>query len=307
MQINSNSQYTYYQSGTSTKQLSEKKIDTFVKYIDESKTIKNEESYYSEKSTIKWEDQPFFPGMQVNYISIYDEWEKENSPNSYEWKLHIISATNGNKYDDAPEFEAFVKKWMDKGESEKDAIERASVYSHAGLLEYGKQKAIFMCPLSIEDTKQHGLWLIDNPPFKQAIIQTFNSANLNELADLSNALFTDNNRNNKETNFKDLLKQYGIKLEDLKKKDLELQDSKYTFTGDINLKNDNSSESIEYNNFIFDTLINYFKDSIEKVKTFQEREDYKEDDLELNKVVDSLNSIIDNFKITIDEYNEKKN
>jgi hypothetical protein len=37
---------------------------------------------------------------------------KKNDPISYEWRMQLKIATNGNKYDDAPEFEAFMQKTL---------------------------------------------------------------------------------------------------------------------------------------------------------------------------------------------------
>ena len=60
------------------------------------------------------------------------------------------------------------------------------------------------------------------------------------------------------TSFQELLNNFGVKLEDLRKKNPETaKDEKFTFTGDINLKD--GKEFQEYNNFIFDTLINSLK------------------------------------------------
>ncbi|MCK5294280.1 MAG: hypothetical protein KAJ49_06475 [Arcobacteraceae bacterium] len=312
MEINSNSQYTYNKATTTTKQTTEKKLENFADYIDKSTMSKNTQSQnkvsaYYEEPTVKWEDQFVYSKGGEHEKTLYQKnlaWAKENDSHQYEWMSHMRGATNGNKYDDAPEFEAFVKKWMDKGESEEEAITRAQKYAQAGLLDYGKQKAVIIYDgLPTEDTKQHGMWLIDNPPLRQAILDTFDSLEQRDVNSLYYAIFHGGiEHQDDDSNFEDLLKQYGIKLEDLRNKNPEAQDEKYTFTGDINLKNDNSSESIEYNNFIFDTLLDYFKDSIESISQAE-----KENNEDLSDRKNSMNNFIDNFKITIDEYNENNN
>jgi hypothetical protein len=303
MEINSNSQYTYTKT-TTIKQSTEKKLEGFADYIDKPIMSQNKGSAYYEEPTAKSEDQfVYFKGSASQEL-LYKKnlaWAKDNNPNQYEWMTHMRSATNGNKYDDAPEFEAFVQKWMDKGETEQEAIDRASGYALAGLLDYGKQKAqSFVEMLPVEDTKQHGMWLIDNPPLKEAILNTLDNLDTRDINSFIGNIFL-GWEDDSNSSFEDLLKQYGVKLEDLRNKNPESKDDKYTFTGDINLKNDNSQESIEYNNFIFDTLLDYFKDSIEKVNQYEKKHN---EDFSTQK--NSLNTFIDNFKITIDEYNKEK-
>ena len=306
MEINSNSKYTYTEAITSTKQSTGKKLENFADYIDKSTMKQNKVSAYHEEPTVKNEDQfVYSQGGEYEKI-LYQKnlaWAKENDSLQYEWMTHMRNATNGNKYDDAPEFEAFVKKWMDKGESEEIAEFRAQMYAQAGLLDYGKQKARSIeHGLPTEDIKQHGMWLIDNPPLKQAMIDTFDNLKYRDAITLMENIFYGGAEHQYDNlNFEDLLKQYGVKLEDLRNKNPESQDDKYTFTGDINLKNDNSQESIEYNNFIFDTLLDYFKDSIEKVNQYEKK--HNED---FSNQKNSLNTFIDNFKTTIDEYNKEK-
>jgi hypothetical protein len=193
MEINSNSQYTYTKATTTTKQITEKKLENFADYIDKSTMSQNKVSAYYEEPTIKGEDQfVYSQGGEYEKI-LYQKnlaWAKENDSLQYEWMTHMRNATNGNKYDDAPEFEAFVKKWMDKGESEEIAEFRAQMYAQAGLLDYGKQKArAIEHGLPTEDIKQHGMWLIDNPPLKQAMIDTFDNLEYRDAITLMENIF----------------------------------------------------------------------------------------------------------------------
>ena len=81
-------------------------------------------------------------------------------------------------YDVAKDFEDFVAKWVEKGESEHDAIFRARAYAAAGLLDYGKQKIVDIPNLDYDDKKQHGFHQIDNPPLKKAFLETLDSLDL---------------------------------------------------------------------------------------------------------------------------------
>ena len=213
-----------------------------------------------------------------------------------------MKATNGNKYDDAPEFEAFVKKWMDKGETEEEALSRAQSYAQAGLLDYGKEKAISMCNLPYGDTKQHGFHLINNEPLKNAVIKTLDSLNGGDASNLIASIFQNYPENSTPVSFQELLKNFGVKLEDLKKLNPEEhKDDKFTFTGDINLKD--GADSKEYNNFILDTLVKFFKDRIEKLNYFVENKP-PEESQDFHELKDSLNSLIDNLKKEVDVYNK---
>ncbi len=167
MEINNSYSQNSYQSKTS----STKKVDevnsggisnTFERLVDKANTnntdnVKTSAAYYEssnipstssvtyEKPTpVKWEDQLLYPTMnKYDYDpGAYEGYKNSQSydPIGYEWQTQMMKATNGNKYEDAPEFEAFIKKWMDKGESEEHALVRATTYARAGLLDYGKQK-----------------------------------------------------------------------------------------------------------------------------------------------------------------------
>jgi len=342
MEINSYSQNTYYQTQTTSKATNTTNngdSSSFANVLLDSSSAKpNPQAVaYSEKTEFEkypyypnnaeaklrdfnrykfeeaqaklpWEEQLVYHGLQLGFDKDADEnWEswKDVDPMEYKWIVALRSATNGNKYDGAPEFKAFVDKWMATGLSEDEALLRAGIYASAGLLDYGSQKAtqVYLCGLSYPDTKQHGLWLIDNPPLKKAILDTFDSLNTSNLIDLKFAIFNGGPeyQDEKGINFEELLKKYGVKLEDLKQKDPQFaKENPEVFSGDINLKNDNSPESQAYNNFIFKTIVGFFKDRIESL----ERWEYNHNEDDFSSTKNSINLLIDNFQGKVDEYNE---
>ena len=333
MEINNSYSQNSYQSKTSsTKKVDEVNsggiLNTFERLIDKANTnntdnVKTSAAYYEssnipstssvtyEKPTpVKWEDQLLYPNMKYEFDpEAYEAYENSQSydPIGYEWITQLRTATNGNKYEDAPEFEAFVKKWMAKGESEDQALGRATLYARAGLLDYGKQRAISIGnDLPYGDIKQHGFHLINNEPLKNAVMKTLDSLNGGDAAELVSSIFDGYPENNGvPSSFQELLDNFGIKLEELKKLNPETaKNDKFTFTGDVNLKD--GTDSKEYNNFIFDTLIKFFKDRIEKLDYVIENKP-PEESRDFNELRDGLNSLIDNFKKEVAGYNGENN
>ncbi len=331
MEINNSYSQNSYQSKTSsTKKVDEVNsggiLNTFERLIEkvntnntdnvktlaayyESSNIQSTSSVTYEKPTpVKWEEQLLYPHMKYEFDpGAYEAYEnaKEYDPIGYEWTIQLRTATNGNKYEDAPEFEALVKKWMDKGESEDVALGRATLYARAGLLDYGKQRVRQVDEhLPYGDIKQHGFHLINNEPLKNAIMKTLDSLDYEDAYDLVRSIFDAFPENKTvSTSFQELLDDFGVKLEDLKKLNPEEhKNDKFTFTGDINLKD--GADSKEYNNFIFDTLIKFFKDRIEKSDYYVENKP-PEDSPDYHEVRDGLNSLIDNLKNEVDIYNGK--
>ncbi|QKF88803.1 hypothetical protein [Arcobacter cloacae] len=333
MEINNSYSQNSYQSQTSsTKKVDEVNsggiLNTFERLIDKANTnntdnVKTSAAYYEssnipstssvtyEKPTsVKWEEQLLYPNMKYEFDpGAYEAYENSQSydPIGYEWITQLRTATNGNKYEDAPEFEAFIKKWMAKGESEDRALGRATLYARAGLLDYGKQRAHQIDEkLPYGDIKQHGFHLINNEPLKNAVMKTLDSLNYEDAYDLVRSIF-DGYPENKgvPSSFQELLDNFGIKLEELKKLNPEEhKNDKYSFTGDVNLKD--GTDSKEYNNFIFDTLIKFFEDRIEKFDYYVANKP-PEDTPDYHEVRDGLNSLIDNFKKEVDGYNGENN
>jgi|GEM_PF-6063781 len=217
----------------------------------------------------------------------------KNKPDEQsEWWYQNENATFGNIYEDAKDFENFIAKWIKKGDTEADALERAVLYARAGLLDYGKQKAIEIAGLEYDDKK---------------LLETLDSLDIISTILLVDNMFpvpgyTNISSYGVSSSFKELLEQYGIKLEDLKKQNPNEENSKFTFTGDINI---NDKMSLEYQNFIFDTLIGFFKDRIHSLDTYiDDMLQYKE---EIDTLKNAYDTLIENFKKNTKEYNETKN
>lgn len=326
MEINNSYSQNLYQKSSSTKKVDEDSnsdiLSIFEKLIDKSKATDIKNSAYFETSNIpstssvtyeksipvKWEDQLLYPTMNKYDFDpgAYEGYKNIQSydPNIYEWQTQMMKATNGNKYEDAPEFEAFIKKWMGKGESEDMATERAMIYAQVGLLDYGKQRAISMGQLPYGDIKQHGFHLINNEPLKNAVIKTLDNLSVGDASELVSSIFNGYPENKGvPSSFQKLLDDFGVKLEELKKLNPEEhKNDKFTFTGDVNLKD--GTDSKEYNNFIFDTLIKFFEDRIEKSDYYIANKP-PEDTPDYHEVRDGLNSLIDNLKKEVDVYNGK--
>lgn len=264
--------------------------------IDEKNIVRNSnlEKYYNN------EEKNIDSGIINNWISYNTKFDNITN----EWTNQMKTATFGNVYEDAKDFEDFVNNWIEKGYSESEALERANFYAMAGLLDYGKQKAIaiYNRELGYDDKKQHGFHLIDNPPLKKAILDTLDSLDTGSVADLVSNLFL-NYPSKTTTSFEDLLNQYGVKLEDLNEKQLEEEQSKFTFTGNINI---NDKMSLEYQNFIFDTLIGFFKDRINSIREYKENIE-KTTNSSLDNIQNSYDILIENFKRNTKEYNKDKN
>jgi len=340
MEINTYSQNTYYQTQTTSKAKNSNNstnFESFVDKIDTSNSVPKQPVVYDERAELArypyyqmhpeaiqkeldrrdffrtqeqlpWEEQfahPFYQFVtydQCDYV--VDEELKNADLLAYDWTVAMRSATNGNKYDGAPEFKAFVDKWMATGLSEDEALQRASTYVSAGLLDYGSQRASRYSGSPLTDTKQHGLWLIDNPPLKKAILDTLYGLSNRDASDLVISIFNgypENNNSAEQTSFQELLTKYGVKLEDLKQKDPQFaKENPEVFSGDINLKNDNSPESQAYNNFIFKTIVGFFKDRIESLDRWAPQDP----NVDFSSTKDSINLLIDNFQEKVDTYNE---
>ena len=244
-------------------------------------------------------------GIDKNTLLMRDhlrdqEYWNTSDPKAYMWTYQQSNATYGNVYEDAKDFENFVAKWIEKGESEHDAIYRAAAYAAAGLLDYGKQKIVEIPNLDYDDKKQHGFHQIDNPPLKKAMMETLDSLDTHSAYLLVSNMFSGNDNS---SSFKELLKEYGVKLEDLKQNQSEEERSKFTFTGDISI---NDKMSLEYQNFIFDTLIGFFK---ERVNSFvnNEKNNLKYSKESIDNFKNAYDTLIENFKKNTKEYNETKN
>ena len=244
-------------------------------------------------------------GIDKNTLLMEDhlrnqEYWNTSDPKAYMWTYQQTHATYENIYEDAKDFENFVAKWIEKGETEYDAIYRATIYAAAGLLDYGKQKIMEIPNLEYDDKKQHGFHQIDNPPLKKAMMETLDSLDTHSAYLLVSNMFSGNDNS---SSFKELLKEYGVKLEDLKQNQSEEERSKFTFTGDISI---NDKMTLEYQNFIFDTLIGFFKDRVNSFVNNEEN-NIKYSNESMDSFKNAYDSLIENFKKNTKEYNETKN
>lgn len=232
----------------------------------------------------------------------YEGWSnfmfaRDTDPRGYMWGYQIANATYGNVYEDAKDFENFVNKWMEKGDTEAEALIRANYYAVAGLLDYGKQKAIMLYSDTLEygDKKQHGFHLIDNEPLKKAFLETLDSLDGAGVAALVSNFFQDF-PNKVPKKFDDMLKEYGVKLQDIQQKD---ENNKFNFTGDITVK---KNSPLDYRNFIFDTIIGFLGDRISSIEEYE----ININNSDFTYLKDAYLLLIENFKKHTKKYNEDK-
>lgn len=225
-------------------------------------------------------------------IEINKEEKKTSSSSS--WK----DVHDDSFYKNAPEFKAFIKKWMDKGYSDIIAVERAEFYAQAGLLNYGDQTLTEVEYLGYGDKKQHGLHLINNDTLKNAMIETFDSLNNQGVGVLVERLFmndgyinTDDNKNHESIVFQDLIDKFSFKFNNLNDKRNNIK-----FDGNINTPGQMNEED---KNFINDFIIKYLKDHINQITRIEEK--YAEP---WNEAKDTLNQLLDNFEGKVKSNNE---
>ncbi len=225
--------------------------------------------------------------------------ELNESAQTYrEWNYQRSIKTSENKYEDAPEFEAFVSKWMDKGLTEEEALSRAAIYCLTGLLDYGKQRAIVIGDLPFGDKKEHGLHLINNPILKEALIEIFDSMDYSDMNRLNMNLFglstaPDLNPENKQTlSFQNILDNYALLPAS------NISDD-FVFDGDINI-----TEDMEHNhkNFILDIINSYFEYRIDELNN-RKQEKYAHEE-SIDESINTIQKIIDNFEKKVNKSNE---
>jgi len=220
----------------------------------------------------------------------------EGASMSREWKYQFTIQTPQNRYEDAPEFEAFVNKWIDKGLSEEEALQRAEAYASLGLLDYGKQRATMLSDLPYGDKKQHGFHLIDNEPLKQAVLETLDTLSNEDVWSLKCNAFgngiTETSLNFDGLpglSFQDFLNNFAS-LESLKDKYKDL-----TFDGNINLTKDMDKL---HRDFIIDNIKAYFEHRINDLENI---EDPNSEDDYIEKHIELIQMLIDNFDKKIKE------
>ncbi|WP_198305926.1 hypothetical protein [Arcobacter vandammei] len=315
-----------------------KNINTDIFRIDESRigssspSIKNE--IKSNKENQYFDNFEYLPENSIHkgqyggkyfYENTFKDQYYHENERRYQW----LMATKDNAFEDAKDFENFVYKWMDKGLSFDQAVERAELYAYAGVLDYGKQKVATLYDLPYPDPKNHGFHLIDNPVLKKAFIETLDQLEGEAPFDLVFSLFGDIawlsgnpdlcEKANDTDGFLEKFQAFALKLEKLKEENPDdFKDIKFSFTGDITI---NYKQSIDYQNFILETIISFFEDRLDyydnlhKTASFQMFYEYplsKEEHNEIREqslatVRDPLKKLLENFKNSASQYNSNIN
>ncbi|WP_108061121.1 hypothetical protein [Poseidonibacter lekithochrous] len=215
--------------------------------------------------------------------------------------------TDDKYYKNAPDFKAFIQKWMDRGHSESAAVERASFYARAGLLDYGEQTLIIIDDLGYGDKNQHGFHLINNNILKNSMLETFDSLDNEGVGVIIHQLFrnntdlTTNNYEGESSTFQKLINEFSIKLNELGGLS-GLDNKKYSsyknkqFDGNINITNQMTQFD---KNFINDVLIEYFKDHINKISLLEEKHNEP-----LDEARNAFNLLLHNFEKKVEEDND---
>jgi len=234
----------------------------------------------------------------------YYEFMRVREENWDTWREQSKIRTEENMYEDAPEFETFVTKWMLKGESKEEVLQRAKIYAETGLLDYGKQKAVTL-DLPYGDMKEHGMHLVNNDVLKQTLLETFDSLDLEGVHVISNKIFgrgqfrsLDIDVNSKNI-FQALLNEFGMTLKDAMTP-TELERQEFLFDGNINITKETSARQKD---FIFDTLVKYLKHNIKDLenaekntgKSLQNRKDF------FNLLIENLEKNIIEERSTMSE------
>lgn len=224
-----------------------------------------------------------------------------------ERKHHFLTMTKENKYEDAPEFEAFVKAEMAKGQTQEQANGRASLYAVSGLLDYGRQRVNNLpCYLPIEDQKNHGLHLFNNSLLTQAVKDAFDQLDNLTLSKVVGKLFihpsigepvydySDMSQENIDNIFNRILSQLGLRPEDVQ------------ILEDTTSSNDMGKLTLEFLTLQqeqFKTIIKSVQQAMQKHIDFFE-EDLKNDPQEFKKIQEAFESIASNINSRIDELNQ---
>ncbi len=307
----------------------EKQNNRDYKYISEQILKEKDSMKFADNSIHNGQSEEIFNSMVNLYLisksKDTDESNKILRERQYQWLI----ATKDNAFEDAKDFENFVYKWMDKGSSFDQAVARAEVYSQAGVLDYGKQKVSIYNNLPYPDPKNHGFHLIDNPVLKKAFIETLDELNPYECSVLVSSLFGNieqmtgnpdlSEKANDTDGFLEKFQAFALKLEKLKEENPDdFKDIKFSFTGDITI---NDKQSIDYQNFILETIISFFEDRLDyydnlyKTASFQMFYEYplsKEEHNEIREqslatVRDPLKKLLENFKNSASQYNSNIN
>lgn len=232
---------------------------------------------------------------QLNHLDQLEFWTDEQYKQE-EWTFQLSIQTSENKYENAPEFEAFVKKWMIKGLTEQEALWRAQAYTQMGLLNYGNQRAIDIGGLSFSDEQNHGLHLIDNPVLKETLLETVDKLNYDQLWPFLE-VFTFDSENNHlilEDQFDLGIEKFFEQISSLNKKDES--------TSNLNRLLTISKEMyLMHTNSMFNNINSYFEDLITYFKSLDPESD--EEKAYFQTRVKFIETLKNSFKDNCDKYN----
>ncbi|WP_417324266.1 hypothetical protein [Halarcobacter sp.] len=232
---------------------------------------------------------------QLNHLDQLEFWTDEQCKQE-EWTFQLSIQTPENKYENAQEFEAFVKKWMIKGLTEQEALWRAQAYAQMGLLNYGNQRAIDIGGLSFSDEQNHGLHLIDNPVLKETLLETVDKLNYDELWPFLE-IFTFDSENNHlilEDQFDLGIEKFFEQISSLNKKAEN--------TSNLNRLLTISKEMyLIHTNSMFNNINSYFEDLITYFKSLEPTSD--EEKAYFQTRVKLIETLKNNFKDNCDKYN----
>lgn len=232
---------------------------------------------------------------QLNHLDQLEFWTDEQCKQE-EWTFQLSIQTPENKYENAPEFEAFVKKWMIKGLTEQEALWRAQAYAQMGLLNYGNQRAIDIGGLSFSDEQNHGLHLIDNPILKETLLETVDKLNYDEFWPFLE-IFTFDSENNHlilENQFDLGIEKFFEQISSLNKK--------AESTSNLNRLLTISKEMyLMHTNSMFNNINSYFEDLITYFKSLEPTSN--EEKAYFQTRVKLIETLKNNFKDNCDKYN----
>ena len=211
--------------------------------------------------------------MMAMYFRVKDNAIKSEAETGHiskdPWGEQYLKRTEENMFENAPEFEAFVYEWIDKGHTAEEALIRAKTYARVGLLEYGDQRVTTIPGLEPGDKKEHGLHLINNDVLKNTVKDFLDNSDLPSIATFVDRFFSENKETPKGVDpFQDLLNKFGITLDELHEKNGT--STKYRFDGDINITEEMAQDKKE---FIYDTLIDFFDYHLKKYEDEEEHFD----------------------------------
>lgn len=248
------------------------------------------------------QDNPFFiPSSRL--LSSQSQIERIEERTS-----RFLTMTKENAYEEAPEFEAFVKAEMAKGQTEQHAIGRAGLYAISGLLDYGKQRVNSLyCYLPVEDQKKHGLHLFNNPLLTQAVKEAFDKLDDATLGKIVGEIFVSPSNEEPVYDYSNMSQENIDKIYNTILNELGLRPQDVEILQDTSSSNDMGKLSFEFLSLQqeqFKTIMKSVEQAMQKhIDSF--KEDLKNDPQEFKKIKAAFESVAQNINSLIDNLSEK--